>query len=189
MPIKVFIDQGHNPTGFHDTGAEAFGLTAQEVNFEVGICLATLLNNDPRFEARLSRPTPETVIGTDSVSSVEERVAMANEWPADYLISIQCNYNFDPEVNGTEVYVFRNFTSSSWLAQNVVREISDVVETKNNGVFVNPYIYLLRYARMPAIMVYLAYITNQLDAQKLRDEPTKFASGIYVGLLRFLGYA
>ena len=37
MAIKIFIDQGHNPSGFFNSGAEANGLSESEINFQVGI--------------------------------------------------------------------------------------------------------------------------------------------------------
>jgi len=88
MAIKIFIDQGHNPTGHPNAGAEANGLHEENITYQVGIYLDNLLNNDSRFDARVSRPTPTTVLGTNSTTSLAERVRMANEWPADYFISI-----------------------------------------------------------------------------------------------------
>ena len=60
MPIRIFVDQGHNPRG-HNTGAVGNGLVEQDITYEVGLYLAQLLNDDPRFTARLSRPTPDTI--------------------------------------------------------------------------------------------------------------------------------
>ncbi len=57
MAIRIFIDQGHNPSGVN-AGAEGNGLREQDVTYNVGIYLANLLNDDPRFTARVSRPTP-----------------------------------------------------------------------------------------------------------------------------------
>ena len=37
MAIKIFIDQGHNPTG-HNTGAESFGVKEQDVTCIWRIC-------------------------------------------------------------------------------------------------------------------------------------------------------
>ena len=87
MAIKIYIDQGHNPQGFN-AGAEGNGLREQDINYEVGRQLYQLLSDDPRFEARLSRPTPETVLGTSNATSLRARVEAANSWPADYFISI-----------------------------------------------------------------------------------------------------
>ncbi|HBE13451.1 MAG TPA: cell wall hydrolase, partial [Clostridiales bacterium] len=67
---------------------------------------------DPRFEARVSRPMPTTEVGTDNVTSLRERVEIANAWPADYFISIHCNSNVNPDINGTEVYIYQFYTQA-----------------------------------------------------------------------------
>ena len=188
MAIKIFIDQGHNPSGNFNSGAEANGVNESEVNYQVGIYLLNLLNNDPRFEARVSRPTPDTILGTNNSTSLQERVRMANEWPADYFISIHCNSNPNPEVNGTEVYIYQTGTQSNWLAASVLTAITQTVGTRNNGVRVNPSLYVLRRTNMPAILVELAYVTNVSDAQKLKDDQYQFANGIYLGIKQYFGF-
>lgn len=188
MPIKIFIDQGHNPTGYHNSGAVGNGLFESDINYQVGIYLRNLLNSDPRFEARVSRPYPNTVLGTNNSTSLAERVRMANEWPANYFISIHCNSNPNPAVNGTEIYIYQYFTQANWLAEQVMGGIVDMVGTKNNGIRVNQSLYVLRRTTMPAILVELGYLTNYEDAQKLRNNQYQFAYGIYLGLLRYFGF-
>lgn len=83
MAIRIFIDQGHNPSGSFNSGAQANGLNESEINYQVGIYLRNLLSSDPRFEVRVSRPEPGTVLGTNNTTSLAERVRMANDWPAD----------------------------------------------------------------------------------------------------------
>ena len=90
MAIKIFIDQGHNPSG-PNTGAEGFGLKEQDITYQVGKELAELLRADDRFEVRLSRNTPEERLGTSNTTSLAARVRAANAWPADYFISIHAN--------------------------------------------------------------------------------------------------
>jgi N-acetylmuramoyl-L-alanine amidase len=189
MPIKIFIDQGHNPTGSPNSGAEANGLHEENINYQVGIYLANLLNNDNRFDARLSRPTPGTVLGTSNTTSLAQRARMANEWPADYFISIHGNSNPNSAINGTEVYVYRFNTQSHWLAQHVMNGVTEVVGTRNNGIFERPSLYVLRNTSMPAILVELGYLTNPSDAAKLRNNQYLFAEGIYQGILRYFGFA
>ena len=188
MPIRIFIDQGHNPQGVN-AGAEGFGLREQDVHYAVGMELARLLNNDPRFTARVSRSTPTETLGTSNSTSLQRRVQMANSWPADYFISIHCNANTNPAVNGTEVYVYQQNTQSYWLAQHVLEGIVDAVGTRDNGVRLNPSLYVLRRTAMPAILVELAYLTNGMDALKLRDEQPAFALGIYRGILSYFGFS
>jgi N-acetylmuramoyl-L-alanine amidase len=189
MAIKIFIDQGHNPTGYHNTGASGFGLNEQDITFQVGIYLAELLNSDPRFEARLSRPTPTTVLGTNNATSLAERVRMANSWPANYFISIHTNANVNPAINGTEVYIYRFYTQANWLAEQVMDGIVEAVGTRNNGIRTNPSLYVLRRTRMPAILVELAYISNSSDAEKLRNNQYLFAQGIFNGIMRYFGFS
>lgn len=188
MAIKIFIDQGHNPVGYPNAGAVGNGLNESDINFQVGLYLANLLNNDNRFETRLSRPTPETVLGTSNATSLQERVRMANSWPADYFISIHCNINPNPAINGTEIYLYQYGTQANWLAQHVMDGITQTVGTRNNGIRLNPTLYVLRRTQMPAILVELGYLSNQSDAQKLRDNPWGFAYGIYLGILRYFGF-
>lgn len=189
MPIKIFIDQGHNPSGYFNSGAEGNGLTESEINYQVGLYLQNLLNNDPRFEARVSRPTPTTVLGTNNNTSLAERVRMANEWPADYFISIHSNSNPNPAINGTEVYIYQYYTQAQWLAEQVMAGITQMVGTRNNGIRINQSLYLLRNTTMPSILVELGYLSNEFDAEKLRNNQYQFAYGIYLGIMRYFGFA
>ncbi len=186
MAIKIFVDQGHNPKG-HNTGAQNSGIYEQDITYNVGIYLAQMLEANPEFEVRLSRPDAQTILGTSNATSLRERVDMANRWPADYFISIHVNSNVEPKIEGTEVYVYKAYTQSYFLAEHVLNGIVDVVGTKDNGVRVNPSLYVLRKTRMPAILVELAYLSNFEDRQRLIDEQYAFAEGIYDGLLTYFG--
>ena len=185
MSIHVYIDQGHNPSGVN-AGAEGFGIREQDITYMVGQYLYNILSSDYRFSAKLSRPTPETSLGYNNTSSLRERVTQANNWPADYFISIHANASTNPDQNGTEVYVAESYTPAWYLALDVLDEIVRRVGTRYNGVFTNPGLYVLKNTKMPAILVELAYITNYEDNQLMLSEPYQFAYGIYVGLLNYL---
>lgn len=185
MAIKIYIDQGHNPKGFN-AGAEGNGLFEQDINFDVGLDLYELLQSDSRFEAKLSRPQPETILGTSNSTSLAARVAGANDWSADYFVSIHCNASTNTAANGTEVYVYNDSGKAFDLAGDVLKNIVAQVGTKDNGVRINPSLYVLRRTKMPAILVELGYITNASDAAKLENNQEQFAKGIYNGLLAYL---
>lgn len=184
MAIKIFIDQGHNPSG-PNTGAEGNGLVEQDITYAVGQYLAELLRADPRFEVRLSRNAPDEILGTSNATSLAARVQAANDWPADYFISIHCNANENPAINGTEVYVYQEGTQAYWLAQHVLRGIVCRTGTRDNGVRVRPSLYVLRRTKMPAILVELAYLTNAEEARRLETDPFGFAQGIMNGILAY----
>lgn len=186
LAIKIYIDQGHNPEGIN-AGAEGFGIREQDVTYQVGRFLYDILSEDDRFEARLSRPTPQTTLGYSNTSSLRERVTQANNWPADYFISIHANASENPDINGTEAYVSSTDSAAWYLAQNIVTEIVRRTSTKYNGVFSRPSLYVLKNTKMPAVLVELGYITNYEDNQRMINKPYQFAYGIYVGLLNYLG--
>lgn len=188
MAIKIFIDQGHNPPGNPNAGAEGNGLNEGLITFQVGLDLADYLRNDSRFEVRLSRPTADTVLGTSSASSLRQRVTLANEWPADYFISIHCNSNENTAINGTEVYITKYNSQPQYLGQQIMNGIVENVGTKNNGIIARPSLYVLRRTNMPALLVELAYLTNTSDAQKLKNNQNDFAYGMFVGIMRYFGF-
>jgi N-acetylmuramoyl-L-alanine amidase len=188
LAIKIFIDQGHNPTGFHNTGARGNNLIEEDITYQVGVFLADMLENDPRFEVRLSRPTPTTVLGTNNASSLAERVRLANTWPADYFISLHGNANVNPAINGAEVYIYELFTQANWLAQSVMEGILEYTDLENNGIRVNKSLYVLRNTNMPSILVEMGYLSNANDAVILRDNQYQIALGIYNGILDYFGF-
>lgn len=188
MAIKIFIDQGHNPTGFHNTGAHGFSLFEENITYQVGLYLAYLLENDQRFDVLLSRPTPTTVLGTNNITSLAERVQLANTWPADYFISIHANANVNPAINGAEIYIYQYYTQANWLAQHVMNGLIEYTNLENNGIRINQSLYVLRRTNMPAILVEMGYLSNYGDAIILRDNQWQIAFGIYNGILDYFGF-
>lgn len=187
MAIKIFIDQGHNPEGVN-AGAEGFGYREQDINYAVGTRLAELLEQDDRFAVKVSRDSPTASLGTSNATSLAARVNMANEWGADYFISIHSNASTNPAQNGTEVYVYRTPSTAADLAEDVLEGIVERMGTRDNGVRVNPALYVLRRTRMPAILVELGYITNAEDVRKMTEDPRGFAQGIYNGILDYFDF-
>ncbi|QHQ62683.1 cell wall hydrolase [Anaerocolumna sedimenticola] len=188
MAIKIFIDQGHNPTGYHNTGARGLGLIEEDITYQVGIYLANLLGADRRFSVLLSRPTHTTVLGTSNATSLAERVRMANEWPADYFISIHANANVNPAINGAEIYIYQYNTQAHWLAQHIMDAIVQFTALKNNGIRINQSLYVLRRANMPSLLIEMGYLTNEHDAAILRDNQWLIAYAIYIGILNYFGF-
>lgn len=188
LAIRIFIDQGHNPAGFHNAGALGNDLYEGDINYQAGIYLANLLANDYRFEYRLSRPTPTTVLGTNTASSLAERVRLANQWPANYFISLHCNANVNPAINGSEMYIFQLNTQANWLAQHIMNGIVRNTRLRDNGIMQNQSLYVLRNTNMPAVLVEMGYLTNFNDAMILRDNLWNVAYGIYLGILSYFGF-
>lgn len=185
MAIKIYIDQGHNPRN-PNAGAEGNGLREQDLVFPIGIELAALLNADPRFEARLSRPTATTTIGTSNSSSLRLRVQDANSWGADYFISLHTNAAESAAASGSEGFAFSSPSAAFSLGTDILESMTAVTGLRNRGMKVRTNLYVLRKTAMPAVLIELGFITNTRDAFLMRDEPELFARGIYNGIVNYI---
>ena len=186
MSIKVYIDQGHNPRGFN-TGAEGNGFYEQDITYEVGNRLYDYLAANPAFEPRLSRPRPDTVLGSNNSSSLSARVREANAWGADVFVSIHTNASNNPSAGGSEVLVYRTEGVAYELAEDILREMTAVTGLRSRGVIARPGLYVLRRTNMPAVLVEMGFITNQYEAELMAYSPELFALGIYRGMLDYYG--
>ena len=147
MPIKVYIDQGHNPSGFN-TGAEGNGYYEQDLTYEIGRRLYNLLSQNPEFTPRLSRPTPETILGTTNSSSLTERVRQANSWPADIFISLHNNAAENSNATGNEALIYGpGSTVANALATQILEQLTLTTGLRNRGIVYRPGLYVLKENR------------------------------------------
>ncbi len=184
MAIKIYIDQGHNPQN-PNAGAEGNGLREQDIVFRVGILLAELLRTNPNFEVRLSRPSADTQIGTSNNTSLRLRVADANQWGADYFLSIHTNASEIASASGTEAFAFSRNSPAFALGEDILEALSAQTGLRNRGMQVRSGLYVLRKTAMPSVLIELGFITNPNDARLMSQQPELFARGIYNGLLEY----
>ena len=187
MPIKIYIDQGHNPRDFN-TGAEGNGYFEQDITYDIGKRLYEYLEDDPEFTPRLSRPTEDTILGTSNSTSLTERVREANRWGADVFLSLHTNAAANPAANGAEALIYsRSLPVPLGLAENILEELTLVTGIRNRGIIERPGLYVLRRTNMPAVLVEMGFITNASDAELMVNSPNLFALGIYRGIRKYYG--
>ena len=185
MSIKVYIDQGHNPSGFN-TGAEGNGFYEQDITYEVGVLLYELLRRNPDFEPRLSRPTESTILGTSNSSSLTTRVRQANEWGADLFLSIHTNAAENPNATGSEALIYsESSTVAKGVAEDILEQLVLTTGLRNRGIVERPGLYVLKRTQMPAVLVEMGFISNPTDAELMAYSPQLFAEGIYRGLVEY----
>ena len=187
MPIKIYIDQGHNPSGFN-TGAEGNGYYEQDITYEIGRRLYNLLRDNPEFTPRLSRPTPESILGTSNSTSLVARVNEANRWPADIFISLHNNAAENPNASGNEALIYGpGSTVARDLASLILEQLTLTTGLRNRGIVYRPGLYVLKETEMPEVLVEMGFISNSYDADLLVNSPYLFATGIYRGILKYYG--
>lgn len=183
--IKIYIDQGHNPTSYDNAGATGNGLYEQDLTFTIGILLAELLKEDGRFEVCLSRPTADTVLGTDNDSSLDARIKGAKDFGADYFISLHVNSYEAASANGIEVYVANQNSVSYDFGSALLKGLISSTNLYNRGMKLGPELRVLKNATMPAALLEMGFISNSSDAALLSQSPELFAQGIYNGILDY----
>ena len=187
MAIKIYIDQGHNPSGYN-TGAEGNGFYEQDITYEIGRRLYNLLKDNPEFDVRLSRPSPDTLLGTNNSTSLSARVNEANAWDADLFISLHNNAATNPSASGNEALVYGpGSTVAIDLANIILEELTLTTGLRNRGIVYRPGLYVLKETEMPAVLVEMGFITNEYDAELLAYSPYLFATGIYRAILIYYG--
>ena len=103
---KIFLDAGH---GGANPGAIGInGLREADVTLDVVLRLGRILRSRG-YDVMYSRTEDVTV-------TLSERAAMANNWGADYFVSVHGNSNPDPEAKGTSTYYFRTGIVAEGLA-------------------------------------------------------------------------
>lgn len=183
--MKIFIDPGH---GGPDPGAIGNGVTEEFVNLNVSLELARLLRN-AGFEVRLYRTTSDDGVLNDKNADLRNRAAQANQWGADYFISIHTNSSNRVSAQGVEAYVYRLGTTAEKLAQSIVDSVSNELGSVNRGVMQANFA-VLRRTNMPAVLLELGYLTNTTEALNLNSPAWQraAAAAIFQGIINYTGY-
>ncbi len=182
--MKIFIDPGH---GGPDPGAVGNGVTEEFVNLNVSLELARLLRN-AGYDVRLYRTTSDDNVLADKNADLRNRAQTANNWGADYFISIHTNSSTNPAASGVEGYVYRLGGTSERLAQSIVDSVSSELGSRNRGVMQANFA-VLRRTNMPAVLVELGYLTNATEALNLNSPAWQraVAAAIFDGIVDAVG--
>ena len=184
-PIKIYIDQGHNP-GTFNTGAEGNGLKEHDLTFEIGVLLANLFEDNERYEICLSRPTADTVLGTDNSSSLAARVEGAEAFGAHLVVSLHINAFTSDAANGIEVLVYDENVAGYEMGTYLLDGLLNSTSLKNRGMKLRPDLHILKNSKVPTALVEMGFITNPDDAALLDNSPELFAQGVYNGIIKYV---
>jgi N-acetylmuramoyl-L-alanine amidase len=155
--MKIVIDPGH---GGSDPGATGNGLVEKDLNLTISRNIRDILVNEYiNVDVQMTRDS-------DIFVSLSERANMANNWGADYFLSIHVNAGGG---TGFESYIHTTRTTGSVQAQDVIHPV--IVSTlgvrdrgKKDANFA-----VLRETYMPAILTENLFIDHPDDAALLKD--------------------
>ncbi|ERN51962.1 N-acetylmuramoyl-L-alanine amidase [Alkalihalophilus marmarensis] len=157
---KIVIDPGH---GGSDPGAVGNGLQEKEIALDVA----------QRAEKLLLAAGAHVIMtrDTDVYPTLSDRVKVANDAKADLFISIHANAATATSANGTETYWDATYASagSEKLAHSIHSHLIDKLGTRDRGVKTAGF-QVIKQARMPSVLLELAFISNSQDAAKLKTD-------------------
>ena len=126
------------------------------------------------------------------VLEVQENVLSAiteasNGFGADLFVSIHCNASTNADIKGTETFCSSTGGDSERLATCIQQQIVRSLGTVDRGVKTGN-LYVLRLTDCPAVLVEIAFISNEEDEMLLADENIRdqFAAAIARGITDYL---
>jgi N-acetylmuramoyl-L-alanine amidase len=156
-PRLIVIDPGH---GGSDIGSAHGGLREADIALDMAKRLRDLLVSQG-WQVKLTRETDVDVYGPDASAhdELQARDDVANIAGARMFVSIHANAFINSGPYGTTCYISKQ---RDWaLARDVSRHLSDD-GTKNDGI-IKSHLYVTLHARMPAVLVETAFLTNPHD--------------------------
>lgn len=176
--VKIFIDPGH---GGNDPGAMGNGLKEKDVTLKISKKMEEMLKKYEDVQVKLSRTKDVTL-------SLAQRTQMANDWKADYLLSVHVNAGGG---TGYEDYMYNGKVPSltarfrDYIHDEIVKEVSGV---KNRGKK-RANFHMLRESKMPAMLTENLFLDTKADAILLGSDSflERIALGHVNGLIRAFG--
>lgn len=176
--MNICIDPGHS--GPFEPGACAGGVTEAAVTLEIAEITAKMLK-------KYGHKVLLTRTGDVNNNWLTWRCEAAWNFGADIFISIHCNANENPAAKGTEIYHFPKSENGHALARCIQSELVSLCQTVDRGVKENDEWTVLLETACPAVLVELAFITNDAEREMLTTGigQRRFAEGLVKGINRF----
>lgn len=148
---KLVIDLGH---GGSDPGAVGQNKTNEaDVVLAIGKALNELLKGY-ELDVKFTRLTNKYI-------SLSERSKVANDFKADYFLSIHINSAKDKSVRGIEVWQYSNRDSKlNTFSSGLCEDISKIFNVRNRGIKLSKELSVLKHTKMPSCLVEVDFISN-----------------------------
>ncbi len=172
MTKTVIIDAGH---GFPDGGAVGtHGSVESTLNLKIAKKTEKLLK-DKGLHVIMTRRKEDGIhscegsVAQKKKDDMHKRLEIINSGNADIFISIHMNKFTDARYRGAQVIYSRNFEESEELARLLQSSLWRIDKSKahREALCAPPGIFLLKNARIPAVVVECGFLSNADDEQLL----------------------
>ena len=155
--VKVFIDPGH---GGSDPGAVGNGIEEKNITLQIATQIRDILLAEyENVSVQMSRTGDQTV-------SLNERTNTANNWNADFFLSVHINSGGG---SGFESFVYPGVGRPTVTYQELIHQkVLKQVQFNDRGLKQSSF-HVLRESNMDAILTESGFIDHSGDAGKLES--------------------
>lgn len=185
MTKKIYWDKGHGGT---DPGAVGNGLLEKVLNHKI------VEYGMAYLDANYSGHVQKTSRTGDQTLSLNQRTNDANAWGADILMSVHINSSANKAANGFETFIYNVNPGAPTIGfQNILHpEVYQVMKAygiNNDRGKKQGNLHMLRESKMIACLSENLFISNETDANRLKQEAFLKAVGEAHarGIAKFLG--
>ncbi len=177
----IVIDPGH---GGGKNGASISGYREKDINLSVTMKLKELLDREPGVKVYYTRLD-------DSDISLKDRADLANDVNADFFLSIHANSYWALRTGAVTLYTdkgFKDRPDSYDLAKIIHEDYVSGTEFVDKVITERDDIYVLKYTKMPSVLLELGFMSNPSDLTLLVDQAhqVRMAAAILDGISRAL---
>ena len=193
---KVCLDPGHGmgngKYGKFDPGCVYNGLRESDIVLDISDRLGESLERE-------GYSVCYTRWDNEAETSLSERTRIANAFNSDIFVSLHCNSSENRHARRVETIYFDGSRDGKKLAGNMqgnlVKALQDeygsarfndkmkgrIVSTKELG----RNLYVLKATKMPACLVEMGFLSNDFDADFLKNRQDVVVKGLTDGILRY----
>lgn len=191
---KIILDAGH---GGFDGGAVAFdGTLEKDINLDITLKTARFLRLGgynvilTRSDDTATDDLPDSVIAKRKKSDLKNRIALMEKHPDAMYVSIHMNKFTSTAAKGAQVFYSPNFEAAKQLGQSVQDSVTSLLQPENERVIKKgeKSTYILRNAKVPAVIVECGFLSNRDELSKLKNDEycSKMAYAVFVGINEYI---
>ena len=188
-------NSGHG--GFDGGAVAQDGTVEKDINLQIALRVADFLKFNG-YEIILTR-TEDSGTEDDSnlaipkrkKSDLTNRLKIMQENPDAIYVSIHLNKFTTSAASGTQVFYTPNFKEARSLAECVQKNVTTLLQPENTRVIKQgtSSTYLLKNAKVPAVIVECGFLSNKAELEKLKSEEyqSQMAFAVAGGIINFYG--
>lgn len=171
----VIIDPGHG--GFDGGAVAGDGTVEKNINLEISNKLSDFLTLCG-FRVIMTRTSDDSTDNIDGSvakrkrNDLENRLLLMEKNPDSIYVSIHLNKFTTSAASGTQVFYSPKFKESEILSKAIQKRVVDMLQPENTRTVKKgtSATFLLKNAKVPAVIVECGFLSNKYDLEKLKDE-------------------